>query len=151
MPKPVETPNMDINESETNNNNSVNNNNGNTQLEQDDYQWFRISDSSVELIIDPELELFNNGSPYVYMLFYESLSECNLSEQDKEKLVFEERRKYKIFQNEVRMNSNRTAANKSNIINPFVMLNSTVTQNNNIYRSELRSRNTSVVDEDDVE
>jgi len=57
-------------------NTETSNNTKNSEL--NDYQWFRISDSSVELIIDPELELFSNGSPYVYMLFYESLSEYNL-------------------------------------------------------------------------
>jgi len=159
MPKPTD---MNIKEGEAqaainndilnnNNNNNNNNNESSAETELDDYQWFRISDSSVELIIDPEMELFNNGSPYVYMLFYESLSEYNLSEQDKERLVFEEKRKYKILQNEMMMRSNRTAANKSSVMNPFVMLNSTVTQNGNAYRSELKNRNVSVVDEDDVE
>jgi len=135
----------------TNNNNNNNNNEASAETELDDYQWFRISDSSVELIIDPEMELFNNGSPYVYMLFYESLSEYNLSEQDKERLVYEEKRKYKLLQNEMMMRSGRTAANKSSVMNPFIMLNSTVTQNGNVYRSELKSRNVSVVDEDEVE
>jgi len=119
--------------------------------ELNDYQWFRISDSSVELIIDPELELFSNGSPYVYMLFYESLSEYNLSEKDKEKLIFEEKKKYKNLKNEIAINSmsNSNNNNRSNVINPFFLLNNTVTQNSN--NSELKNRNVSVVDEDEVE
>jgi ubiquitin C-terminal hydrolase len=119
--------------------------------ELNDYQWFRISDSSVELIIDPELELFSNGSPYVYMLFYESLSEYNLSEKDKEKLIFEEKKKYKNLKNEIAINSmsNNNNNNRSNVINPFFLLNNTVTQNSN--NSELKNRNVSVVDEDEVE
>eukprot|EP00833_Pecoramyces_ruminatium_P000706 jgi/Orpsp1_1/1174738/evm.model.c7180000051214.2 len=130
-------------ESETKETNDINTSNS----ELDDYQWFRISDSSVELIIDPEMELFNNGSPYVYMLFYESLSEYNLSKKDKEKLVFEEKKKFKNLKNEVMMNNSTN--NKSNIINPFFLLNTTVTQNSN--NTELKNRNISIVDEDDVE
>ncbi|OUM60763.1 hypothetical protein PIROE2DRAFT_13400 [Piromyces sp. E2] len=144
------TDNTDNNKnSNSNNDNSNNNANNDTKSELDEYQWFRISDSSVELIIDPEMELFNNGSSYVYMLFYESLSEYNLSQQDKDRLVYEEKRKFKEFKNEMMMNTG--VSNKSSIVSPFDILNSTMSQNSNPYRSELKNRNISVVDEDDVE
>jgi len=130
-----------------NSNDSNNNINNDTKSELDEYQWFRISDSSVELIIDPEMELFNSGSSYVYMLFYESLSEYNLSQQDKDRLIYEEKRKFKEFKNEMMMNTG--VSNKSSIVNPFDILNSTVSQNSSSYRSELNQRST--VDEDDVE
>lgn len=129
--------------------NAGNNNDNDIKSELDEYQWFRISDSSVELIIDPEMELFNNGSSYVYMLFYESLSEYNLSQQDKDRLVYEEKRKFKEFKNEMMMNTG--VSNKSNIVSPFTILNSTVSQNSSPYHTELKNRNISVVDEDDVE
>ncbi|ORX57165.1 cysteine proteinase [Piromyces finnis] len=128
---------------------SQNEKNNDTKAELDEYQWFRISDSSVELIIDPEMELFNNGSSYVYMLFYEALSENNLSQQDKDRLVYEEKRKFKEFRDEMMMNTG--VSNKSSVVSPFAILNSTVSQSSNAYHTEMRNRNASVVDEDDVE
>jgi len=152
-PKKASKPNInpvntDKSEDGTNINNIENTTNV-TESKLDDYQWFRISDSSVELIIDPEMELFNNGSSYVYMLFYESLSEYNLSEKDKEKLIFEEKRKFKNLKNEM-MNNMSNNTNKTSIMNPFMILNSTVTQNNT-YNTELKNRNRSIIDEDEVE
>lgn len=43
-------------------------------LNGDESRWFMISDERVELVVNPQADVFGHGSQYVYMLFYEKMT-----------------------------------------------------------------------------